>query len=103
MPVFWLISTREISALACFGSSIFIFINGMSSPVLFDFILSALSWVIYCVNELHHTQQISVFWYNFVLVPETLALETLLDRGCYSKIPRPECHLRFAMNLLYSS
>ena len=30
MPVFWHISPPEISALACFGSSLFIFINGRS-------------------------------------------------------------------------
>ena len=46
MPVFWHISPPEISASACFGSSLFILINGRSLPVLFDFILSALAWVI---------------------------------------------------------
>ena len=46
MPVFWHISPLEISASACFGSSLFIFINGRSLPVLFDFILSASAWVI---------------------------------------------------------
>ena len=45
MPVFWHISPPEISASACFGLSLFIFINGRSLPVLFDFILSALAWV----------------------------------------------------------
>ena len=38
MPVFWHISPPEISASACFGSSLLIFINGRSLPVLFDFI-----------------------------------------------------------------
>ena len=46
MPVFWHISPPEMSASACFGSSLFIFINGRSLPVLFDFILSASAWVI---------------------------------------------------------
>ena len=46
MPVFWHINPPEISASACFGSSFFIFINGRSLPVLFDFILSASAWVI---------------------------------------------------------
>ena len=46
MPVFWHISPPEISASACFGSSLFIFINGRSLPVLFYFILSASAWVI---------------------------------------------------------
>ena len=46
MPVFWHISPPEISALACFGSSLFIFIYGRSLPVLFDFILSASAMVI---------------------------------------------------------
>ena len=50
MPVFWHINPPEISALACFGSSLFIFINGRSLPVFcvffFDFILSASAWVI---------------------------------------------------------
>ena len=46
MPVFWHISPPEISASACFGSLLFIFINGRSLPVLFDFILSASAWVI---------------------------------------------------------
>ena len=47
MPVFWHISSPpEISASACFGSSLFIFINGRSLPVLFYFILSASAWVI---------------------------------------------------------
>ena len=36
----------EISASSCFWSSHFIFIKGKSSPVLFDFIVSALAWVI---------------------------------------------------------
>ena len=46
MPVFWHISPPEISASAFFGSSLFIFINGRSLPVLFEFILSASAWVI---------------------------------------------------------
>ena len=46
MPVFWHISPPEISALACFLSSHFIFIKGRSLPVLFYFILSASAWVI---------------------------------------------------------
>ena len=46
MPVFWHISPPEISVSACFGLSLFIFINGRSLPVLFDFILSASAWVI---------------------------------------------------------
>ena len=46
MPVFWHISPPKISDSACFGSSLFIFINGRSLPVLFDFILSASEWVI---------------------------------------------------------
>ena len=37
------------------------------------------------MNELHHTQHISVFSAILCLMHETLALETLLDRGCYSK------------------
>ena len=41
MPVFFHISSPEISASACFGLSHFIFIKGRSLPVLFDFILSA--------------------------------------------------------------
>ena len=39
----------------------------------------------FCENELHHTQHISVFCAIWFLVSETLALETLLDRGCCSK------------------
>ena len=35
MPVFWHISPPEISASACFGSSLFIFINGRSLLVQF--------------------------------------------------------------------
>ena len=46
MPVFWHISPPEVSALACFGLSHFIFMKGRSLPVLFDFILSASAWVI---------------------------------------------------------
>ena len=46
MPVFWHISPPEISASACFGSSLLILINGRSLPVLFDFILSASAWFI---------------------------------------------------------
>ena len=46
MPVFWHISPTEISASACFGLSLFIFISGKSLPVLFYFILSASAWVI---------------------------------------------------------
>ena len=48
--------------------------------VFFCFCLDSL-----CVNELHHTQHISVFSAVLCLVPETLALEALLDRGCSSK------------------
>ena len=39
----------------------------------------------FCANDLHCTQHISVFSTILCLVPKTLALETLLDRGCYSK------------------
>ena len=46
MPVFWYTNPPEISASACFGSSLLIFINGRSLPVLLDFILSASAWVI---------------------------------------------------------
>ena len=42
MPVFWHTSPPESKASACFGSSLFIFINGKSLPVLFYFIRSAL-------------------------------------------------------------
>ena len=50
MPVFWHISPREISASAYFGSSLFIFINGRSLPVLFDFILSASAMMGYFIE-----------------------------------------------------
>ena len=46
MLVFLHVSPPEISASACFRSSLFIFINGRSLPVLFYFILSASAWVI---------------------------------------------------------
>ena len=46
MPVFWHASPPKISAPACFGLSLFIFIKDRSLPVLFDFILSASAWVI---------------------------------------------------------
>ena len=46
MPVFWHTSPPEISASACFGSSLFILMNGNSFPVLLDFIRSASAWVI---------------------------------------------------------
>ena len=46
MPVFWHTNAPEISASACFGSSLVIFMNGRSLPVLLDFILSASPWVI---------------------------------------------------------
>ena len=39
----------------------------------------------FCANELHHTQHISVFDTIWCLVPKTLALKTLLDRGCCPK------------------
>ena len=44
MSVFWHICPPESSASAYFGSSLFIFINGRSFPVLFDFIRSASAW-----------------------------------------------------------
>ena len=46
MPVFWHISAPEISVSACFRLSHFTFMKGRSLPVLFDFILSASTWVI---------------------------------------------------------
>ena len=39
MPVFWHISSPEISASACFGLSHFTFMKGRSLSVVFDFIL----------------------------------------------------------------
>ena len=44
MPVFWHTSSPESSASACFGSSLFIFINGRSLPVVFYFIRSTSTW-----------------------------------------------------------
>ena len=39
----------------------------------------------FCANDIHHTQHISVLSTILCLVPKTLVLETLLDRGCSSK------------------
>ena len=39
----------------------------------------------FCANELHYTQHVSVFSTILYLGPKSLALETLLDRGCYSE------------------
>ena len=39
-------SLRESSDLACFGSSLFILMNGRSFPDLLDFIRSASVWLI---------------------------------------------------------
>ena len=46
MPVFWQTSPLKSSALACFGLSLFILMNGRSFPDLLDFIRSASEWVI---------------------------------------------------------
>ena len=46
MPVFWHTNPPESSASACFGSSLFILMNGRSFPDLLDFIRSDSAWLI---------------------------------------------------------
>ena len=63
MPVFWHTSPPESRASACLGLSLFIFINGNSLPVLFDFIRSASAWDIYFILT-----SLNIYIYILILI-----------------------------------